>query len=237
MKLVGELPLGTTATDLVLTVTQMLRKKGVVDKFVEFYGPGLSARSGWPTGPPSPTWRPEYGATDGLLPGGRRDAALPGADRPRRAPSASGSSATARSRDSSAPTRRPTRCSPPRSSSTSSTVTPSLAGPKRPQDLVPLTQLKRNFIVNLPRPDERQRARRAEGAGAERLLALDGRGRRQRDHRRARRGRGRPRRRGGRPRRAADRERRSSTARTSRCTTGPWSSPPSPAAPTPRTRR
>ena len=42
MKLVGELPLGTTATDLVLTATQMLRKRGVVDKFVEFYGPGLS---------------------------------------------------------------------------------------------------------------------------------------------------------------------------------------------------
>ena len=41
MKLVGALPLGTTATDLVLTVTQMLRKKGVVDKFVEFYGAGL----------------------------------------------------------------------------------------------------------------------------------------------------------------------------------------------------
>ena len=67
MKLIGELPLGTTATDLVLTVTQMLRKKGVVDKFVEFYGPGLS-RWAWPTGPPSPTWRPEYGATMGFFP-------------------------------------------------------------------------------------------------------------------------------------------------------------------------
>ena len=58
MKLVGELPLGTTATDLVLTVTQMLRKKGVVDKFVEFYGPGLSRARAWPTAPPSPTWPP-----------------------------------------------------------------------------------------------------------------------------------------------------------------------------------
>jgi aconitate hydratase len=45
MKLVGELPLGTTATDLVLTATQILRKQGVVDKFVEFYGPGLSSLS------------------------------------------------------------------------------------------------------------------------------------------------------------------------------------------------
>jgi hypothetical protein len=40
-KLTGKLPEGATATDLVLTVTQMLRKKGVVGKFVEFYGPGI----------------------------------------------------------------------------------------------------------------------------------------------------------------------------------------------------
>ena len=44
-KLDGELREGVTATDLVLTVTQMLRKKGVVGKFVEFYGPGLDAMS------------------------------------------------------------------------------------------------------------------------------------------------------------------------------------------------
>jgi aconitate hydratase len=48
---------GATATDLVLTITQLLRKKGVVDKFVEFYGPGIAALS-LPTAPPSPTWRP-----------------------------------------------------------------------------------------------------------------------------------------------------------------------------------
>ena len=41
-ELTGELPAGATATDLVLTVTQILRKQGVVDKFVEFYGPGVS---------------------------------------------------------------------------------------------------------------------------------------------------------------------------------------------------
>ena len=40
-KLTGKLPEGATATDLVLTVTQMLRKRGVVGKFVEFYGPGI----------------------------------------------------------------------------------------------------------------------------------------------------------------------------------------------------
>ena len=57
-KLTGKLREGVTATDLVLTVTQMLRKKGVVEKFVEFYGPGLGADDAWPTAPPSPTWRP-----------------------------------------------------------------------------------------------------------------------------------------------------------------------------------
>ncbi len=48
-KLTGSLPAGTTATDLVLTVTEMLRKKGVVDKFVEFFGDGLK---GLPLGRP-----------------------------------------------------------------------------------------------------------------------------------------------------------------------------------------
>jgi aconitate hydratase len=56
-KLTGKLREGATATDLVLTVTQMLRKKGVVGKFVEFFGPGLD-RCRWPTARPSPTWRP-----------------------------------------------------------------------------------------------------------------------------------------------------------------------------------
>ena len=56
-RLAGELKEGITATDLVLTVTQMLRAKGVVGRFVEFYGPGLGAL-GSPTARPSPTWRP-----------------------------------------------------------------------------------------------------------------------------------------------------------------------------------
>ncbi len=56
-KLRGELREGVTATDLTLTVVQMLRKKGVVEKFVEFYGAAWAA-SAWPTGPRSPTWRP-----------------------------------------------------------------------------------------------------------------------------------------------------------------------------------
>src|SRR5690606_30860450 len=66
-KLYGELPEGATATDLVLTVTQMLRQKGVVGKFVEFYGPGLAslplaARA------TIANMAPEYGATCGIFP-------------------------------------------------------------------------------------------------------------------------------------------------------------------------
>jgi aconitate hydratase len=66
-KLLGRLPEGATATDLVLTVTQILRKKGVVSKFVEFYGPGL----GYLTLPDRATlanMAPEYGATIGFFP-------------------------------------------------------------------------------------------------------------------------------------------------------------------------
>jgi len=66
-KLVGRLPEGATATDLVLTVTQMLRKKGVVDKFVEFYGPGLSSL-GLADRATLANMAPEYGATMGFFP-------------------------------------------------------------------------------------------------------------------------------------------------------------------------
>jgi aconitate hydratase len=66
-ELTGRLPAGATATDLVLTVTQMLRKKGVVDKFVEFYGEGLSALS-LPDRATIANMAPEYGATMGFFP-------------------------------------------------------------------------------------------------------------------------------------------------------------------------
>jgi len=67
-KLTGKLREGVTATDLVLTVTQMLRKKGVVGKFVEFYGAGPCRACRWPTAPPSANMAPEYGATCGFFP-------------------------------------------------------------------------------------------------------------------------------------------------------------------------
>ncbi|KQP58794.1 aconitate hydratase AcnA [Methylobacterium sp. Leaf108] len=66
-KLSGKLPEGTTATDLVLTVTQMLRKKGVVGKFVEFYGPGLDDMAVADRATIS-NMAPEYGATCGFFP-------------------------------------------------------------------------------------------------------------------------------------------------------------------------
>jgi aconitate hydratase len=67
MKLTGALPEGATATDLVLTVTEMLRKKGVVGKFVEFFGPGISSLT-LPDRATVSNMSPEYGATAGYFP-------------------------------------------------------------------------------------------------------------------------------------------------------------------------
>ena len=148
MKLVGELPLGTTATDLVLTATQQLRKKGVVDKFVEFYGPGLASLS-LADRATIANMAPEYGATMGFFPvdaetlrylerTGRDRATV---ERVERYCKEQGLFRTDATPD-------------PEFTSTLtldlSAVVPSLAGPKRPQDLVPLTGLKRNFQVALP---------------------------------------------------------------------------------------
>ena len=81
-KLTGQAQRGATATDLVLTVTQMLRKKGVVGKFVEFFGAGLDAcRS--PTAPPSPTWPPST-ARPAASSRSTNDDRISAADRPRR---------------------------------------------------------------------------------------------------------------------------------------------------------
>jgi aconitate hydratase len=66
-KLSGELPTGTTATDLVLTITEMLRKHGVVGKFVEFYGPGVSALP-MANRVTIGNMSPEYGSTVAIFP-------------------------------------------------------------------------------------------------------------------------------------------------------------------------
>src|SRR5690606_14340475 len=66
-RLTGELPEGSTATDLVLTITEMLRKKGVVGKFVEFYGPGVSSLA-LADRATIGNMSPEYGATCAIFP-------------------------------------------------------------------------------------------------------------------------------------------------------------------------
>ncbi len=148
VKLTGTLPLGTTATDLVLTVTQMLRKRGVVDKFVEFYGPGLSSLS-LADRATIANMAPEYGATMGFFPVDAetvRYLERTGRDRAQVALVEAYCRAQGLFRTDETPD--------PEFTDTLAldlaTVVPSLAGPKRPQDLVPLAQLKRNFLVNLP---------------------------------------------------------------------------------------
>ena len=137
-KLDGKLPPGATATDLVLTVTEMLRKRGVVGKFVEFYGKGLDALS-LPDRATIANMAPEYGATMGFFPideealaylrfSAREPAHV---DNVKRYLVEQGLF-----RDGSSPE--------PRFSASLELdlgdVVPSLAGPKRPQDRVPLSQ-------------------------------------------------------------------------------------------------
>jgi aconitate hydratase len=148
MKLVGELPLGTTATDLVLTVTQLLRKKGVVDKFVEFFGPGLSSL-GLADRATIANMAPEYGATIGFFPvdaetirylqrTGREPKVVERVERYCKAQELFRTDAT------------PDPTFTDTFTLDLSTIAPALAGPRRPQDLVPLASLKRNFHISLP---------------------------------------------------------------------------------------
>jgi aconitate hydratase len=148
MKLTGELPIGTTATDLVLTATQMLRKKGVVDKFVEFYGPGLSAL-GLADRATIANMAPEYGATMGFFP--------VDAETLRYLERTGRSSDVVQRVERYCKTQglfRTDATPDPEFTATLEldlgTVVPSLAGPRRPQDRVPLAELKRNFAVSLP---------------------------------------------------------------------------------------
>jgi len=142
-KLTGTLAEGITATDLVLTVTQMLRQKGVVGRFVEFYGPGLDALS-LADRATIANMAPEYGATCGFFPvdtatinylrlTGRDDAQIELVE--------AYAKAQGMWRDVSSPD--------PVFTDTlaldMSTVQPSLAGPKRPQDKVLLSNVDDNF--------------------------------------------------------------------------------------------
>ncbi|MGB3609812.1 MAG: aconitate hydratase AcnA [Cellvibrio sp.] len=146
-KLTGQLPEGATATDLVLTVTQMLRKLGVVGKFVEFFGPGLKHLS-LADRATIGNMAPEYGATCGIFPvdqqtldylrfTGRSETQLRlteaymkamGLWHDENSPEASYSEVLTLDLGS---------------------VVPSLAGPKRPQDRISLTESKASFSKTL----------------------------------------------------------------------------------------
>lgn len=146
-KLTGELPAGTTATDLVLTVTEMLRKHGVVGKFVEFYGEGCSSIS-LATRATLGNMSPEYGSTVAIFPiddvtleylrlTGRDEShiALVGEYAKRQGlwldPHATPDFSTKLELDLA-------------------DVVPSLAGPRRPQDRISLTRSKEAFLTELP---------------------------------------------------------------------------------------
>lgn len=149
-KLYGKLRDGVTATDLVLTVTQMLRQKGVVDKFVEFYGEGLNSMSLTDRATIG-NMAPEYGATMGYFPvdeetlrymrlTGRSDQTIELTQAYLRE---QGLFREANSPD-------------PEFTDTLeldlASVVPSLAGPKRPQDRVALTDMKETFQKALTAP-------------------------------------------------------------------------------------
>ncbi|KAB1071487.1 aconitate hydratase AcnA [Methylobacterium planeticum] len=146
-KLSGKLPEGTTATDLVLTVTQMLRKKGVVGKFVEFYGPGLDDMAVADRATIS-NMAPEYGATCGFFPVDQKTIdflTVTGRADDRIALVEAYAKAQGMWRDAQTPD--------PVFTDTleldMGDVRPSLAGPKRPQDRVLLDGAKPGFAQSM----------------------------------------------------------------------------------------
>ncbi len=146
-RLHGQLPPGATATDLVLTVTQMLRKKKVVGKFVEFYGPGLSSLS-LADRATIANMSPEYGATMGFFPVDSETLTylrLTGRSEHQVRLVESYSKAQGLFRTDATPD--------PVFADTIAldlgSVVPSLAGPKRPQDRVPLSQAKAMYQESL----------------------------------------------------------------------------------------
>ena len=144
----GKLPEGTTATDLVLTVTQMLRKKGVVGKFVEFFGPGLSNLT-LEDAATIANMAPEYGATCGFFPIGKDTVSYltaTGRDADRVALVEAYAKAQGMWRTSKTPDPVFTETL----SLDLSTVVPSLAGPKRPQDKVALATADTDFAAAMP---------------------------------------------------------------------------------------
>ena len=146
-KMTGRLPEGATATDLVLTVTEMLRQKGVVGKFVEFFGPGLDHLS-LEDQATIANMAPEYGATCGFFP--IDNDTLRYLKATGRAPERIALvEAYAKAQGLWRETDTPDPVFTDTLELDLSTVTPSLAGPKRPQDRVSLTAAPENFAAAL----------------------------------------------------------------------------------------
>ena len=142
-RLDGKLPEGTTATDLVLTVTQMLRKKGVVGKFVEFYGPGLAHLSLEDMATIA-NMAPEYGATCGFFPiNAETIGYLKGTARASAQVALVEKYAKAQDMFWTAKAEEPVFTDTLALNLAS--VVPSMAGPKRPQDRVELTNAAPDF--------------------------------------------------------------------------------------------
>ncbi|MBI5265906.1 MAG: aconitate hydratase AcnA [candidate division Zixibacteria bacterium] len=148
-RMTGRLPEGATGTDLVLTATQMLRKKGVVNKFVEYCGPALDELS-LPAKAMVANMAPEYGATIGYFPvdqstldylkmTGRSDDEIDLVERYCK------EQGLFRAKGSAEPEYTDLL------ELDLSTVQPSMAGPKRPQDRVVLSQIKQDFVSSLPK--------------------------------------------------------------------------------------
>jgi len=173
-ELTGKLPEGATATDLVLTITQMLRKHGVVGKFVEFFGPGLQhlpladrATIG--------NMAPEYGATCGIFPIDQESLnylRLSGREENQIALVEAYARAQGLWHDADS--------APANYSATLSLdmgqVKPSLAGPKRPQDRVLLSDMKANYRQSVVPFVEARQNKRASDLKQEQRLANEGGG-------------------------------------------------------------
>ncbi len=173
-RLHGKLPEGSTATDLVLVVTEMLRKKGVVGKFVEFYGSGLAAL---PLADRATiaNMAPEYGATCGIFP---VDAETLRYLRFTGRPEALVQLVEAYTKEQGL---FHTADTPPAVYSDTleldlATVVPSLAGPKRPQDRVSLADAKKNFADNVVKmvEDAKKKAGSKPTAGINEAVAISG---------------------------------------------------------------
>ncbi len=149
-KMTGRLPEGATATDLVLTVTELLRNKGVVGRFVEFFGPGVSSMT-VPDRATLGNMAPEYGATVGFFPVDqetlrymRQTGRLP--DEVEALERYSKANGLWRDDDSPEPEFFDTV------ELDLSTVVPSVAGPKRPQDRIELGNMQKQFHHDLRAP-------------------------------------------------------------------------------------